>query len=386
MDGLHPIAQEIFTTFAAAYNVPVEFVIGAGMAAVAQAAGDTFRWSNGKFEDYLQFYIALVADSTATKTATLNKLFEPIVEADKELMKRWEEAEALGESKGKMPKTHYMDDYTIEVYQRLLQANTGGVTIFADEILSFFGNMNRYRPNGADEKFYLTTFGSYKPYKVVRMGRIDNIPHPITRIIGGIQPDVLSSYFGGSQMLSDGLLPRFLWFLFPSDFVFSESADDVDISQVKAKWHTIINNILCQQDHVEIVFSDEAKRLYGDFKKQHIKSKNAKTLYGYESAVCGKLEIYAIMWAMASRIIEFAAAGEWNAQRLEISGGCMDYSIRCMDYFRKSAMWVYGHISEGVKLNKTDCIRGLKDDILNQSMFAESIGVSQQYISKLLKQ
>lgn len=109
------------------------------------------------------------------------------------------------------------------------------------------------------------------------------------------------------------------------------------------------------------------------------------TFYGYEAAVCGKLEIYAIIWAMTSRILRYAAEEADTFGTLTILGYDMQYSLKCMEYFRHTAMMVYNTITDGIKLKKTDCIKGLRDFIVNQSAFAESIGCTHQYVNKLLK-
>ena len=386
--GLPYEVQEIITTYANALNCPTEFVAGAAMAAAAQAAGNKFVWSNGQYTCYPQFYTALLGDSTANKTTAIRSMMKPLERYDRQSFAEWEQATAdkKNEEKARTPyRIGLLQDYTIESYQDALKFNPNGVTAYADEILTFFGNFNKYRGNGADEKFFLSVFANYSDYSKSRRGYgIDMIPAPIVRIIGGIQPEVLQPTFGGSTMLCDGMLPRFLWYAVPEDFRFDETGNRHDTRQAADNWNGIISRLSNQNGTIALNLDDEAQRLYDDFKIEHAKAKNRKALYGYEAAVCGKLEIYAIIWAMTSRILRYAAEEADTFETLRILGYDMKYSLRCMEYFRHTAMMVYNTITNGITLKKTDCIRGLRDFIVNQTKFAESIGVPQPYISKLL--
>lgn len=387
IDGLPYQVQQIITTYAKALNCPTEFVTGAAMAAAAQAAGSNFYWTNGVHTCYPQFYTALLGDSTANKTSSIREMMKPIRLEDDRLFEEWK-SRTMGMSKEERAKTpcicHLLNDTTLEAYQLRLADNPKGITNLNDELLSFFGGFTRYKPNSSDEKFYLSCFGSYGSFKRARVGETTNIQHPIVRIIGGIQPEVLQPYFAGSTMLADGMLPRFLWYAVPDDFRFDESGTHTDTRQVETVWNGIINRLLNHQGNVQLVLDSEAQEAYTAYKIAHSKAKNNKDLFGYEAAVCGKLEIYAIIWAMTSRILRYAAEEATISDTLIILGYDMQHSLKCMDYFRQSAMQVYHTITDGIRLKPADCIKGLGDLIKNQSQFAESIGYSQQYVNRLL--
>ena len=387
INGLPYSVQEIITTYAKALNCPTEFVTGSAMAAAAQAAGNRFYWSDDLYKCYPQFYAMFAADSTVNKTKSLAKLFEPLERADESDKDKYEQVTAgmKKEEKARTPyKVRVLHDYTLESFQDNLRFNPDGVTAYCDEILTFFGNFDKYRA-GADEKFFLSTFGNYSDYKKIRRSEgLIYIPCPIVRVVGGIQPDVLRKYFGGSLMLSDGMLPRFLCYMVPNDFMLDENGQVIRLDRVKAMWEQILNKLLSQVNTIRLVFDNSAQQIYQDYKNSHSKAKNAKTLYGYESSVCGKLEIYAIMWAMITRILRFAATDESVKNSLTICAADIEYSLNCMDYFQNTAMKAYHIITGGMTMPLRDCIRGLKDYIKNQSKFAESIGVSHQYVNKII--
>lgn len=389
IDGLPYKVQVIITNYSKALNCPTEFVTGAAMAAAAQAAGDRFVWSDGKYTCYPQFYTALLGSSTDNKTTSIRAMMKPLEQADRQAYNEWQQATAdkKNEEKARTPyQIGLLQDYTLEAYQDALKFNPNGVTAVADEILSFFGNLNKYRAKGADEKFFLSVFANYSDYKKIRRGAgLDLIAHPIVRIIGGIQPEILQETFGGSTMLADGMLPRFLWYAVPEDFRFDVSGTHTDTQQVETEWNGIINRLLNYQGIARLDFDSEAQEAFTAYKIEHNKAKNNKTLFGYEAAVCGKLEIYAIIWAMTSRILRAAAEEATISDTLTILGYDMQHSLKCMDYFQQSAMQVYHTITDGIRLKPADCIRGLGDLIKNQSQFAKSIGYSHQAINNLLK-
>ena len=387
LDGLPYKVQEVINTYARALNCPKEYVTGPAMVAASQAAGNMFVWQKGTHKCYPQFYAALLGDSTVSKTGSIRVMLKPLKEEDYKLYSRWKSdtAEMKKDEAAKIPlKCYLVNEATLEAYQLKLSENPQGITFQNDELLSFFGGLNRYNPNGADEKFYLTCFGNYENFTRARVGETRCIQHPIVRIVGGIQPDVLKPYFEGSTMLADGMLPRFLWFDVPSDFMFDVSGENVDIKDAEKTWSGIIHKLLDQKNEVELVFEDRAWQIYNNYKIDHYKAKNKRTLYGYEASICGKLEIYAIIWAMTTRILRYAAEDEPEDNRLMIVEGDINYSLSCMEYFRKTAMKVYDIITNGKGLNPADCIRGLSAMIKNQSLFAEAIGKSHQYVNKVL--
>ena len=194
------------------------------------------------YQDYPQFYSAIVGDSTANKTSAIRKMFKPLMEADSISIQQRREAIAgkTKEERAQTPyTTHLLQDVTTEAYQDALKFNSGGVTQIHDELLSFF-DFNRYR-KGNDEKFYCSKFANYEPFKIARKGEgIEVIEHPIVRIIGGIQPDVLAGNFSRSEMLNDGMLPRFLWFIKPADFRLDEQCAKIDTTIVESQWRQIV--------------------------------------------------------------------------------------------------------------------------------------------------
>lgn len=401
LDGLDTQAQGIFNTSAAALDCPVVYIMGAAFTAIAQAAGNRFSWTNGQYTDYPQFYTALVGDSTTNKTGAINKMFKPLELSDRAAYDKYEQATETmkREDKARTPyKMGVLSDYTLEAYLDALKFNPDGVTARCDEILTFFGNNSRYKSDSQDEKFFLTYYGSYPDYKKTRrVTGPELIKEPKPRCIGGIQPKVIGTYFQGrnASMLDDGLLPRFLWFC-QDDFVHDEKgfAATVDTTETDNQWARIVHNVATRKDPVAVVFDTKAAELYQEFKNKHARAKNQKTLSGYEAAVCGKLEIHAIMWAMAVRIIRYGISPNIYDRVLKITEAEMAYTLRCMEYFRQTAMRVYDIINTntGTKsMSKGEWVRqGYKNGFIGnsgrgwQQQLAELMGIDRQKISDFL--
>ncbi len=385
IEGLPYQTQEIIKTYAQALDCPTEFVVGAAIAAVAQAAGDRFSWSDGIHTNYPQFYSILVGSSTEGKSHAISKMFAPLAEADTISLAQRQEAIA-GKSKDERARTPYitniLKDSTTEAYLSSLVYNSGGVTLIHDEAPTFF-TFNKYN-KGNDGKIYTSLFANNAPYNIARKGDgIITIMHPIVRVIGGIQPEVLSRNFANSEMLDDGMFARFLWFYKPDDFRKDESGVRIDTAYVARLWRQLMWFVMERKQPVKVMFDAKSAALYNGFKNETAKRYNAGSLFGYELSVCGKLHIYAIMWAMAVAILRYAELSD-TQDTIYICEAEMKYTLRCMEYFRQTAMRVYDTITDGSVPKKRDCILGLKDFIINQSQFAESIGVSQQYVSKVI--
>lgn len=174
----------------------------------------------------------------------------------------------------------------------------------------------------------------------------------------------------------------------PDDFMLNTTGAIANTSQAETDWNNIVNRLLSQNGEVRLVFDRDAQSAYNEYLKDHIQSKNAKSLYGYEAAVCGKLEIYAIIWAMTTAILRYAELGD-TEEVLCITEGEMSYTLRCMEYFRGTAMRVYERITLGSNSNisKKDWIRvGYQNGYYsNQTKMADTIGVSQEYVNQILR-
>jgi hypothetical protein len=103
-----------------------------------------------------------------------------------------------------------INDTTIEKAATIAADQPRGLLLVRDEISAFLGNMSRYANGGSDRGFWLEAYGGRR-YRVDRLSRPSIVVDRLTiAIMGGIQPDKLSSLLLDAE--DDGLLARFLPF------------------------------------------------------------------------------------------------------------------------------------------------------------------------------
>jgi hypothetical protein len=101
----------------------------------------------------------------------------------------------------------YVSDATIERLAVLLTAQPRGITLIADELAGWLGNLGRYN-SGSDRDFFLESWNG-RSYVVERMGRPPVVlDHLMVAVSGGIQPDKLANALAGDD---DGLHARLVY-------------------------------------------------------------------------------------------------------------------------------------------------------------------------------
>ena len=111
-----------------------------------------------------------------------------------------------------------VNDSTVAKLGELLAVNTNGLCHFRDELSGFLRGLDK-EGNEEARAFFLEAWDGTGSFTVDRIGRgTVHVKHLTLSILGGIQPDLLTSYVreavhgGGS---ADGLLQRFQLFVWP---------------------------------------------------------------------------------------------------------------------------------------------------------------------------
>jgi putative DNA primase/helicase len=103
-----------------------------------------------------------------------------------------------------------VSDTTPEALGAILAGQPKGLLMWRDELAGWLANFDRYSGNGGERAFWLECTGG-RPYAIDRVkhaGKPLQIPRLTVGVLGGIQPDRLSSLFLSGD--DDGLLARFL--------------------------------------------------------------------------------------------------------------------------------------------------------------------------------
>lgn len=221
--GVYPPALEDFVSaVAAATGTPRDFPATCLMVTAGAAIGAARRVSPVPgWTEAPNFYAAIVSPPGATKTPVIMRITKPLVDAQRVLIKKYQDdkdaAEAAGvKFKGSLREL-YTTDPTKAALVTLLAHNPRGVLVNTDEILGLVRTIDAGF-SGNDQQFYLTAW-SGNDYKENRRGSEQGpiyLKHPYTSIFGSIQPKKLPELKAGGRG-DDGFLDRFL-FTYPPEW------------------------------------------------------------------------------------------------------------------------------------------------------------------------
>ncbi len=276
--------KEIIRETHEALNYPIPYIGASLLCATAAAIGNTCRLKikNGWIERAVM-YVALVGNPGANKSHPIGFALEPMLK--REVKDRLEYEEQLERNKKngcpEKPKCRQriVSDVTTEALCRVLKSNPAGLCLYCDELVGWFGTMDKYRKGGNDVNLWLSIFNS-KPITIDRKGMDEKpmIPEPFVTVIGSIQPQIFIRQFSG-QFFENGLLSRMM-------VIYNDEAEDMpydtrkDIPQeTYDKWGEIMDRILEYEEGynelgpAEYTLSDEAWEAYivwSDMKTDHM--------------------------------------------------------------------------------------------------------------------
>ena len=149
------------------------------------------------------------------------------------------------------------------------------------------------------------------------------------------------------------------------------------------KYYKLIEHLYMLPTIEESVkLSVEAKRLYVDFSNS-LTDKSNKSTENYIKAIYAKMDIHLLRIALILFIVDSVYEDEvWKGN--QILPDIMQRAIEIVNYFTSTSLMLYdqNNISN---FNISDAIRLIEKEkgIANKQAFADSIGVTRQYISKL---
>lgn len=216
-------------------NFPKDYTATAILYAYSVLMGNRFRVKvkNG-YETPPACWFGIVGEPGVTKSHPINKILSPIKDWDFISFKKykielaaWEQVENNKEPKP-MFRKHLVDDFTMEALVKIVQANTNGVGIYADELASWVNNLDRYS-NSSNMPKFLSIFdngGLNIDRKTLDPEVVENV---FLSIIGTIQPNVLVELF--DKYSSNGFIDRFM-FAYPNAIMKPLPLDDIEIPEL----------------------------------------------------------------------------------------------------------------------------------------------------------
>ena len=387
VDSMPKFLKEFSKDIADVYGVPIEFCVVSLISGFASAIGSKARLKTEKYINYSQFWFVIVAPSGTGKSEPLAVAYKPIHEHEKaefirykEDMKNWQTAKSNGDPLPEKPKQKRItcSDTTPEALFELLSENPA-LTIYRDELVGYFQDIGRYNRSG-EVAHYLSCFDN-RQFSIDR--KSSDMPifisKPILSMVGTVQPEVIQKIANGNSMRENGYLQRCL-FVYP-DEVSSPPYSKKELKQdLVNNYEKAITYLLNFPETVEYELSQEAGDMYVSFYNEMTSATNGIP-DDYMKALYSKMKIHALRLALVLAVIDTVENDGTN----EVSGEVMRYAVELCRYFVETGRKMYAP-PPPPNLTSGDLYRALHQTygIKNQTKFAESLGVSQQTVSKAL--
>lgn len=348
--------QGIINHYAEVFECFRDFITAAVYAIVSTICGKHIELFDGKYNNNPNHWICVVAPSGSNKSAPIKALLEPIFKEEELRIKKFkEEYREYKKNGGEEPARDRLivSDVTPEgLYQVLADKNNTktGLLLYRDEIKGFLDDMNRYNSSGEISNYLSIYDGT--PFPVDRKTQEPQwISNPFLCILGGIQPRAIANAFKPSWA-DEGFVQRWLY-VYPQVLPEKEYKDNVLDEMYKTAWYEMTDKLSA----------------IGDIEK----------------------------WCAITHILscgESAGAGQYFALPTStiISEEEMRYSIECMRYFENCSYRMLQQM-KGYSSNEmtkaqliAELVKRTERQKLNIQKLADAIGVSRQYVSKIVNQ
>lgn len=399
IDILRVEVQRIIEHYTEVFQCPRDFVTSAVFCIISAVCGKHVIIDTGKYRNHPNHWICIVAPSGSNKSAPIKALLEPIHKIESDRYKIYQEKYQdqnigkKGEGINYIPLT--VSDVTPEeLYNILCEKNNSkeGLLYYRDEIKGFFDDIGRYNRSG-ELSLYLsiwdcTTFSVNR--KTTKSLLIED---PYVCFLGSIQPETFKKVFD-INLAEAGFIQRWL-FVFPDPLIEDFYSDKTLDRIYSTAWEGVISNIMKIHD-MTLTLSPEAKQLYIDYYNFTIKEK--MNAHPYVQTMLSKLRVQVLKWCAITHILSCNESDEKGSTFILpsstiISAQEMKYSIECMRYFEycghKALSQISGIRAKGHRTKAElicDLVYSIGIDKVNLTAFAEALGVSRQYVSKVIHQ
>ena len=374
IDWLSEPVQEYIRTVSESYGCPQEYVV---------AAGKKAQLVTNPYTNYPCDFFCMVGKPSRNKTGPLKEVTRPLREHDKaNFAKYLEEKAAYDQRKhedksysGEQPVFHQriVGDSSSESRNALL-AQGDMIGVVADELKSFIDSLGRYSKGGngvGAELSQLLSIWSNVGFAINRKSEETKlIDDPAMCINGGIQPELLGKTFGTDALMDSGFTQRFL-FVYPDKGTFIKRCT--------------IGRLFNMQS-LTLQLSHEANRLYSNYADDNDMRADAEEDC-YIGGMIQKMNIHTLRLAIMAHLL----SDHWNEQVITVEG--MEHAIRMADYFthihiERIYPLLRGSAAAQRPMTNADLLRAVNRQftIKSQNALAEVLGVSQQYVNKILKE
>lgn len=360
-------------------------------------------------------WISLVGKAGIGKTPSINKVIFPIEQMNLKEIKRyakdyaaWKEYDALSKKeKESVPevkkpfRTQFIaNDITTEALVTLHQESDNAVGVFKDELAGWLKDMNKYRA-GSDLEFWLSTW-SGKAAFMNRITREDSyIDKPFIPVLGGIQPSIFNTFYT-EENKDNGFMDRML-ISYPESVIEEYNENELDYELIEwyrnamIMFYTRCKQMLKYDEHSvidshKVTFTDDAKKEWVRIFNKISGIQNSDEESEYLKSMYPKQKSYIPRFALLINTINAEFDNSYDVRYISKESilkaeRLSEYFVNCAKKVRVDSIVVNDFkkiMKEGTNAEKI-----LKmyeyDSNFNKTQVAEQLGVSRQYIQKILK-
>lgn len=374
------------------------------LAATSTAIGSGLRGAVGSFQEKLAIYGVLVGMTSSGKSVSVDHMFMPIREIQKELDQENREAENTKLDDGSINYKKLAivtEDTTFGSFVELLFQNPKGVSKVYDELSTFFDDMERFKTvNAGEDKFWLKVWNSKAEHRISRKGKPDMIIPEETlfcNIFGGTQPAFLKHFYIKTRYES-GFSSRFL---FAIQDKYEILDIDPEIEFPREAYNTYASMIhelyraykpLNHGAQFKVArFTKESTAIYKVWQDGHIKKlrgiKN-ETEKDARAGIYGKMKQYVIRFATLLQAMEQAVPYCFSAEFDKINARHVRNACRLADYFMESGYDAFERVNKSTIIppEVMEFLATLKANNFNFTKTADIYKCSRTKIRRLVAQ
>ena len=374
------------------------------LAAASTAIGSGLRGQMGSFSEKLSIYGVLVGMTSSGKSVSVDHMFMPIKEIQKELDQENREAENQKLEDGSMnyqKKGIITEDTTFGSFVELLFQNPKGVSKVYDELSTFFDDMERFKTiNAGEDKFWLKVWNSRADHRISRKGKAEMIIPEETlfcNIFGGTQPAFLRHFYIKNRFES-GFSSRFLFAIqdkyeilsIDPDIQMPESAYEIYRSMIKCLYDTYKPNRHGEQPKTA-KFTKDATDIYRVWQNKwqsNLMSINNDIEKDAKAGIFGKMKQYLIRFATILKAMDCAIPPvTFSPEFHTIEGPYVSSATRLADYFIESGYDAYDRVNKQTQIppEVMEFLAILKATGYNISETARKYNTNRPHIRRLIQ-
>ncbi len=393
-NGLPQVILDFGLEVAEVYGVPIEFPVLSALCAVSSAIRKKFSVDSGKYRNYGQLWLMFVAPPGVGKSEPMAAAFRPLQRLDnlsydayQVELGNWKiECSEAKQTKSQEPEKPFykqclIDDFTPESLYQTMFRNNGAVSLCRDELSGWFADFGRYNKSGEISR-YLSIFNNAQFCINRKSEEPLQIPEPFMTICGTIQPEVLDIALNNNSLKENGFASRFLY-VYPREIKKQKYSEKLPDKILLSRYDELIKHCFyLPNSENPFVLSPEAKTLFIDY-ANHTTDLVNNCSNNFLRATYAKMEIQVLRISLIIQIIRGTYDNkEWLQNT--ISKEAIQYAINLCHYFNSNIVRVE-NVETLTKATPTEAIKIIQKEygIKNKQAFADSIGLTRQYISKL---